>query len=130
MIKIVVPGADTGRLWSEFAPMSAKFSFGHCVLQVGTNYVPSAHYNWVERWPSGALVLPTRGQAIAEIKDLLAELEKLFHCAISFSCVLPQVDLAFFNDIRTMNREIVEFCVRRNYIPGFGVATSSGGMVV
>ena len=74
--KVVIPGADCDRLFSEAVCLASEFEFEHVYIHVGTNLVDT--YRTVE-------------ESITEISDLLESTRKIFGCNVTYSPILPRL---------------------------------------
>ena len=100
VMKLVCPGARSDRLWAEAALLNIKFVYDHVVVHVGTNYVPNRfNYN-----PIPPLATSD------EISHLLDEIGTLFQAKVSFSCILPRLDLPVVDSINFVNTRLYEHC--------------------
>ncbi len=98
--KVVCPGARCVKLMSTAAELNLDHRFGHVILHVCANY-------FRDRVPPHEIS--------AEINDLMDSIGALFKCGISFSCVLPQVDMGLIDAINSANRDVALFCQVRGY---------------
>ena len=104
VLKCVIPGARVDRLWSEAVAISQKYNFREIIIHVGSNYIPSPQACRRNYY------FPMRNFIVNDIKDLLGAVSDLFNCHVTFSSILPRLNMTFFRLIRNLNIEINEYC--------------------
>ena len=105
VLKCVTPGARCDRLWADAVALSQKHSFREVIVSVGANYIPSRQTR-----RRGQPNFKPAADVIDDICDLLAALNELFQCHVSFMAVPPRVDRTYFNLIQDINAGVDAFC--------------------
>ena len=100
VMKVVCPGARSGRLLAEVAYLQNGFSFGHVVVSVGANYLPG---------PFNRHLLSPESIA-TEINSLLDEIGNVYRANVTFSCILPQRDMSTIEFINRINNLVCDHC--------------------
>lgn len=106
VLKVVCPGASCDTLLSKAAQLHSAYRlgsvyrFGLVVVHVGANYTDSSLSPY---------------EISCEINGLLDELDALFQCKVTFSCILPQMDTSTLAGINFTNSLVDKFCMDRGY---------------
>ena len=103
-LKVVCPGARSDFLWAEAVLLNDSFTFDHVIVHVGTNYVP----NRMNSDPRSPL------DTADEICQLLDAIGPLFQAKVSYSYILPRLDLSVLGGINTINTIIFDHCSANN----------------
>ena len=108
-MKVVCPGARCDFLWAEAVLLNVNYNFDHVILHVGTNYVPNSMNNN----PRSPL------DTSDEICQLLNAIGPLLQAKVSYSYILPRLDLSVIDGINAINTTIFEYCSANNiaYMP-------------
>ena len=108
VMKVCVPGATAGHIWSRLVEYDAAYTFDRVVIHVGTNYMPrQPGMRWFD-WRRGNR---TKEYARCEMLDFLKAATLLMpKSCIIFSSMLPRGFKAFSPEIITFNRWMQEAC--------------------
>ena len=107
VMKAVYPGACCEHLLSLAAELNLKHCFGHVVVHVGTNYTRQFDP-------------PVPFAVATDICNFLGAIADFLDCKVSYSCMLPQLNLNVINYINFVNSEVDVFCGNN----GFGFLQS------
>ena len=107
-MKVCVPGATAGHIWSRLVELDLAYTFDRVVMHVGTNYMPRIPGMLWFNWRRGER---SKLYARAEMMDLFKAATRLMPTStFVFSGMLPRGWKAFSPDIITFNRWMQEAC--------------------
>jgi len=105
-LKVVIPGADSARLFEEASVIYCDYEFSEILLHVGANYIPNEH-------PFSRRPFYMR-TAYSEITSCLDAIRNLFEINVTYSPILPQRHSPP-GAIRTLNLKIQNFVISNSF---------------